>query len=85
MVYFALTQQGFRKILSDTDEAKAHVWCGADVLSEEEFEQLGRGNVTRFSCSFANADKAALKDALSTIEEHHPGEVIWVEGIGFEH
>jgi len=31
-----------------------------------------------------NADKAIIERALSTIEEHHPGESIWVESVAFE-
>jgi hypothetical protein len=79
MVYLALTPQGLQEILAAPEAANVPVWCSADALSEEEFEQLERGNVTRFAYSFANADKATMKDALSTIEEHHPGERVWVE------
>jgi len=49
------------------------VWCGANALSEAEFTKLEHSNVTRFTYTFANADKATIQSALSTIEEHHPG------------
>jgi hypothetical protein len=84
MVYLALTQQGLREILDVSKAAKIPIWCGADALSEAEFQKLGHGNVTRFTYSFANADKATIRHALATIEEHHPGERVWVESVVFE-
>lgn len=84
MVYLALTRQGLREILDALEAAKTTVWCSADALSEAEFEKLERGNVTRFTYSLANADKAAIQDALATIEEHHPCERVWIESAVFE-
>ena len=83
MVYLALTPQGLREILDASDAVKTPVWCSADALSEAEFEKLERGNVTRFTFSFADTDKATIQDALATIEEHHPGERVWIESIVF--
>ncbi len=84
MVYLALTPQGLREILDASDSVKtAAVWCSADALSEAEFEKLERGNVTRFTYSFAETDKATIQYALATIEEHHPGERIWIESVVF--
>lgn len=84
MVYLALTPQGLREILDASEVVKTPVWCSADALSEAEFEKLERGNVTRFTHSFANADKATIQDALATIEEHHPGERVWIESAVFK-
>jgi hypothetical protein len=84
MVYLALTPQGLREILEAPKAATKPIWCGADALSASEFAELGRSNVTRFCYSFGKADKATIKGALSTIEEHHPGERIWVESVVFE-
>jgi hypothetical protein len=83
MVYLALTPRGLQEILA-APEAKMSVWCGADALSEAEFGKLERANVTRFTYSFVNADKSTIERALSTIEEHHPAESIWVESVAFE-
>lgn len=79
MAYLVLTPQGLQEILSASEAAKTPVWCSADALSEDEFDHLQRGNVTRFAYSLAHADKATMQDALATIEEHHLGERIWVE------
>ncbi len=83
MVYLALTRQGLREILDASTAAETPVWCSADALSEAEFEKLERGNVARFTYSFADADKATIQDALATIEEHHPGERVWIESVVF--
>lgn len=84
MVYLALTSQGLQEILDTPEVAEMPVWCGANALSEAEFAKLERSNVTRFTYSLANADKATIQRALWTIEEHHPGERIWVESVVFE-
>lgn len=84
MVYLALTPQGLQEILNTPEGAKVPVWCGANALSEAEFAKLERSNVTRFTYSLANAGKATIQSALSTIEDHHPGERIWVESVVFE-
>lgn len=81
MVYLAFTRQGLQEILDAPEAAGTDVWCSADAISQEEFNQLNRINVTRFIYPLKNADDAAMKYALSTIEEHHPGERLWVERI----
>ena len=81
MVYLALTPRGLRELLDGPEAVNVHVWCSADALSEEEFGRLKRGIVTRLTYSFSNADKETIENALSTIEEHHPGERIWVESV----
>ena len=84
MVYLALTPQGLNEILATPEVANVSVWCGANALSEAEFAKLERSNVTRFTYSLASPDKAPIQRALSTIEEHHPGERIWIESVAFE-
>lgn len=83
MVYLALTPQGLRDVLDPSEAAKTPIWCSADALSEAEFEKLERGNITRFTYSLADADIATIQDALATIEEHHPGELVWIESAVF--
>lgn len=84
MVYLALTPQGLQEILDTPEAVEMPVWCGANALSEADFAKLERSNVTRFIYSFENADKATIRSALSTIEDHHPGERIWVESVVFD-
>ncbi|WP_156116553.1 hypothetical protein [Massilia sp. 9096] len=79
MVYLALTPEGLKEILDASKAGKDPVWRSADALSKADFEKLERGNVTRFTYSLANVDKATIEGALATIEEHHPGERVWIE------
>jgi hypothetical protein len=83
MVYLVLTPQGLQDILEASEAVKTPIWCSADALSEAEFDKLERDNITRFTYSFADADIATIEDALSTIEEHHPGERVWIESAVF--
>lgn len=83
MVYLALTPQGLHEILELLEPAKASVWCGADAMSEAEFEKLERGGVSRFRYPLANASCTTIQEALATIEEHHPGERVWIESVVF--
>lgn len=79
MVYFSITREGFFEVLDVAKTSGAAVWCGADAISQEEFERIKGGNVTRFVYPLADASEDVIADALSTIEEHHPGERIWIE------
>jgi hypothetical protein len=81
MVYLALTPDGLQELLLDLPNPEIPIWCSSDALSEAEFRKLERVNVTRFNCSLLGADNMAMSDALATIEEHHPGERIWIESI----
>lgn len=60
MVYLALTSEGLREILEAPETAKFAVWCGADAVSEAEFQNLVHGNVTRDNYSLADADNATI-------------------------
>lgn len=77
MVYLAITKYGLEKALHAGVETGATVWCGADTMSEGEFESHTGSAVSRFTYSIDNADDIA--GAVDTIREHHPGAVIWVE------
>jgi hypothetical protein len=60
---------------------KSLVWVGYGVLSESELAGL-RSNgmeITNFTYSIDPSDHEKVLDAISVIEEHHPGERIWVE------
>jgi len=75
MVYLAITHRG---LLEAIDRAKLNgsvVWCGSDAISEEMFDRLEAGNVTRFAYPLGRENEAVIADA----KEHHPGENIWVE------
>ena len=85
MVFLVPTPQGLRSLLDEVGDTAIPIWCSADALSNAEFDRLEHGNVTRFAYALSPADPEAFEDALSTIEEHHPGHQVWVEGALFRH
>jgi hypothetical protein len=76
MVFVAITSAGLAEALRRADIADA-IWCGSDVISETEYVQLRRQNLSRFDYSLA--DLQMDDGTLGTVEEHHPGQTIWVE------
>jgi hypothetical protein len=76
MIYLAITSEGLAQALHVAGNGDA-VWCGADAISETAWVALPAPNCTRFVHELR--DRVLLDDALSTIEEHHPGQTIWIE------
>ena len=76
MVFVAVTPAGLAEALRKAASDDA-VWCGSDAISEAEYAQISRPHLTRFNYSLADLE---LDDgAIATVEEHHPGQTIWVE------
>jgi hypothetical protein len=80
MVFLALSREGLAEALRMAKQFDGSVWCGANAMTESEFEAGGHPGLSRFSYSLEDASAEQLADARSTIEEHHPGERIWIEG-----
>jgi len=76
MVFVATTSAGLAEGLRRADGDDA-IWSGSDVISETEYMQLRRPNLSRFAYSLA--DLQMDDGTLGTVEEHHPGQTIWVE------
>ena len=59
------------------------MWVNGGVLAEEELSTLRAGgmNVTNFYDAFDIHDPEQIKEAVATIELHHPGSVVWVEHV----
>ena len=57
------------------------VWVGSDAISEVEHRSLCDEGVriTRFDYPLDTAEAAELEDALATVMEHHPEEILWVQ------
>lgn len=79
MVYLAISPNGLKEALREAARSGATVWCGADAVSEEDFDALEVQGLTRFDYQLADRDPLVLPGALDTIDLHHPGEVVWVE------
>lgn len=79
MVFFVMTRRAFESYmrLADTEAA---LWVSAGVLSMQELASLrAKGmSITDFHHAVAPDDPAAVQDALDTIQEHHPGQVVWI-------
>ena len=76
MVFVAVTSTGLVEALRQAASDDA-IWCGSDTISEADYAKLKRPDLTRFNYSLAGLE---LDDgAISTVEEHHPGQTIWVE------
>jgi hypothetical protein len=79
MVFLAISRKGLAEALQLTCSGGGAVWCGSNAISEDEDRARADGNLSRFVYPIDGSDATALADALRTIEEHHPGERIWVE------
>ena len=81
MIFFILTKAAFKEIETMLHSTKSPVWVSGGVLTEEELLNL-RSNgmeITSFSYKIDPFDREKVFDAVFVIEEHHPGERIWVE------
>jgi hypothetical protein len=87
MVYLALDVNGGREAVQAARASDASVWAGADVFTPHEQGELRASglSLTVFSHSLRRATPEVLASALSTIEEHHPDETIWIQHAPCEH
>jgi hypothetical protein len=55
------------------------IWLGADAVAESDYRRYCADGIkpSRFDYSLSARDPEILEDALATIEEHHPRDVIW--------
>lgn len=62
-------------------EGNSPVWVNAGVLTDTEIADLRKTgiNLTNFSYYIDPTKIHDIGGAISTIQEHHPGERIWVE------
>ena len=79
MIYLAITAEGVQWAIQAATSQDA-VWCGCDAISDEEYAAINGVSLSRFV--YALGDHSSIVDALATIEEHHPGQPIWVEAAG---
>jgi hypothetical protein len=59
----------------------ASVWCGAQAISDADFSAPKGVVLTRLNYSPGTSDSESVERALDTIEQHHPGEKLWIEGV----
>jgi hypothetical protein len=83
MVFLLLDAAALKKTLEVAKIIDAEVWLGAEAITEAEHHELHRKGhkITRFSHSLSPATSEGIEDALLTIKEHHPAQVIWVQHV----
>ena len=81
MVLLAITSTGLRDALQLAAAHDASVWCSSDAITEAAYEALQAPDLSRFTYSLADASPEDLACAIGTIEEHHPGQTIFVERV----
>lgn len=79
MAFLALTPAGLVEALRVRRDKPDAVWCGSDAISEVDYAALREANVSRFVYPLLGQSDDVLARAIDTIEEHHPGETVWVE------
>ncbi len=80
MVFLALTRESALEAIALAKVGGHHVWVGADAVSHDEHSAHVKNGVkiTRFSESLGDSD-AAIDEAVASIREHHPSEIVWVQ------
>ncbi|MFZ6679443.1 hypothetical protein [Undibacterium sp. Tian12W] len=81
MVFLAFTRQGLDELIALNKASVLSVWCGSNVLTEAEYDDMSGKNISRFVYPLASPADADFSCALETIADHHPGEKIWVENL----
>ena len=79
MVFLAITPSGLKDALREVAGSGTPIWCGADAVSEQDFAVLKGKGLTRFAYALGAREQLVLEDALDTIGQHHPDEIVWVE------
>ena len=82
MVFLVLTRAGYDQLVSSTDISGATLWVNDDVLTRSELEALRKKgvNVTNFTNHVVPGTDDVAR-AVGTIEEHHPGQRVWIEHV----
>lgn len=79
MVFLAITPTGLHQAIEISKTSPLAIWCGADAVTESNYENLHGLNISRFTYALGGEALEIIREALETISEHHPDEIIWVE------
>jgi hypothetical protein len=81
MIYFVLTPEGYEELVSKVGQVPSPLWVNDGILSESEITKLRKtgAEITNFMSRIAPHDMSGIANALSTIQQHHPKQRIWVE------
>lgn len=76
MVFLATTHTALAEVLRSAKPDDV-IWCGSNSITEADYLMLKHPNVSRFI--YALGDRETTNDAIGNVEEHHPGQTIWIE------
>ena len=82
MVFLILTKQGFNDIKTIAKEINAPIWMGEGVLNGKDLEYYrGEENMDISNFIYYIDSQEDILCAISSIEEHHPRQTIWIENL----
>jgi len=82
MVFFVLTRTGYEELLNRFGKMVPNpLWANKDVFSADELDEMRQqgSEVTNFTYIVNIQDSVEIAEAVQTIQEHHPGQRVWVE------
>lgn len=82
MIYLVTTRKSYDQLAASSAWPPAALWVSFGVLEPSELTELRASgiSVTAFTKPIDSSDLVTLTDAVDTIREHHPGQVLWVDG-----
>lgn len=83
MVLFALTKHGLTDMFNLARGRKITVWVNQGLLDDVNLERLrAEGfDLTNFTRWIDPAVEVEIQQAIWTIKDHHPGDVLYVEHV----
>ena len=83
MVYLVLRRTALSEAIRAARQTGCAIWMRCDVTTAEERSRLESDglNLTIFTYPLSNATREVLVDALGTVVEHHPREIVWVQHV----
>lgn len=81
MVLFALTKHGLSEMFDLARGNKTPVWVNQGLLDATNLERLRAEGIdlTDFAYWVDPADESYVQEAVETIREHHPNQVLYIE------
>lgn len=81
MAFLILTRAGLDALTEQFGQFPPNLWINQGVLTEAELQTYrGKGiNITHFTYDILLTDRTVINEAIETISEHHPDEVIYAE------
>jgi hypothetical protein len=83
LVFFALTRHGLDEIFGLAKGKRTPIWVNQGLLDATDLNRLrSEGfHLTDFSYWIDPSDEPSVHEAVETIREHHPSQVLYIERI----